>query len=864
MTRTRPWILAASLLLAAGQGKCQRTIDHRYATERQYTLLSFPFDWQKTILLGNGRLAYDFGPGPYHAAGTEIGFTVAGGTPEVRRQFFADPLVPAATTVLESGGMTITEETFCLLPRPAPAPGSFTSGRVTRVGHLAGAIAWSGSAGAPDGPFRNVAWGTNRPITYRVAVPRGSRKVVALGICESYKSGPGQRVLELRVEGSEPRNFDPRKGLEKNTPSVLIFNGMDANGDGALEIEACCAPESPDPNVILNAFWIFPGGTLLSADSVAAGRLDGKAEVIWECGTELVRLPAEPRDDALIASFDGTGEKPALTITTRRPVTYNEQSGVIDLGLGMRIRCSPKPAAGTPVDDGNTRRWIFPFRDGTRKAAIIVSHGIAPVQPRTDLAQEKMRAAEYWRNLRTIPHGVIHVPDTALQGLLDVNIRNLYQAADLVDGEPVFQPGPTVYRGLFFLDAIMIGEPLMFLGDTASVRRYLEGTFRYQQPDGRIRVASPYNAWLETPVFVYSLGWYSRWTENRGWMEKQWPRMVRAIRWINDIRESTKGDSAAANFGLFPAGFVDGGLAGSVADFSTAAFALAGLEEASATAQWLGHIKEAGSWRGMLDDLLECYLRAARKGLRHDRFGNLYLPVAIGDTTAALPQRGQYGFFMPLRYARYYAHPDPLIDSLIDGNLAMAEAVLQEGIMADAGWTRDAVWTWFGAMHAATLSWRGRHDRAITMLYDLANHAGRLGTWVEEQQVRAKGTYSTGDGANAEASAYFITAVRTLLAVERDSLIELLPGVPADWYRPGARTALTNAPTSAGRLTLEARVADDGGSLVVSASLTGTGPYPVRMFSLPTHAIRAAGFAPQGGASEQQVSPHTWTFFKSQ
>lgn len=871
MRRPAPGFLALIVASTLVAHAADLTIDHRYAPERQYTLLNFPFDWQKTILLGNGNLAYDFGPGPYHAAETEIGFTVTGAAQMVERQFFADPAAPVATSIIRFGGIRITEEAFCIVPPSVPAPASFISGRVTRNGHLAGTVAWSGAAGSPDGAFRNVAWGTNRPITYRVAVPPGSRKLVALGICESYKSGPGQRVLDLRVEGAPPRLFDPRKGVEKNTPSVLLFDGRDADADGAIDIEAHCAPESPDPNVLLNAFWIFPGGTTISADSIASGHVSPEAELFWECGTELSRVSSYRRHDVLTASFDGSGGTPALTFTTRRPVVYSERAGVIDMGVGMSVRCSPTPEAGTWVDDGSGRRWTFPFPPGTRKAEIIVASGTAPehLAHPPDLVREKSRALHYWRTLPSIPRTLIRVPDPALQSILDVNIRNLYQAADFADGYPVFQPGPTVYRGLFLLDVLMIGEPLMLLGDTVSMRRYLEGTFRYQQEDGRVRVASPYNSWIETPVFVDALCWYGRRTRDRDWMEAQWQRVVRGIGWIRAARESTMRDSTAPNFGLFPAGFVDGGLAGAVADFSTASFALASLEEAAGAARWLGHTDDERQWRLLFDELLQSYIRAARRSVRTDRFGNRFLPVAVGDTsTASPPQRGQYGFFMPLRYARYYAHPAPFLDSLIDGNLAMLDSSLQEGMVADAGWTKDAVWGWFGAMHATTLSWRGRHHRAAAMVYDVANHSGRLGTWVEEQQIRGKGTHSTGDGANAETSAYFITAVCNLLAVERDSVTELLPGVPADWYHAGARISLNGVRTAGGGMTLNALVAGDGSRLAITVSFQGIPHGDSRRVSLATQSLSEAGFvlpdgSPPGRNLTGSCAPGcTWRFVR--
>jgi hypothetical protein len=403
-----------------------------------------------------------------------------------------------------------------------------------------------------------------------------------------------------------------------------------------------------------------------------------------------------------------------------------------------------------------------------------------------------------------IPEGRILIPDSALQGILDVNIRTMYQAADVVDGFPVFQPGPTVYRGLFLYDLLLVGEPLMTLGDTASVRKFIEGTFHYQRQDGRLRVLTPANAFLETPIFIHAMGRYARLSDNRRWMERAWQRMANGVSWIRNVRRETMHDTAAAAYGLFPPGFVDGGLAGSVPDFSTATFALMALETATGTARWLGHRKEEKEWRSLFDELLEATIRSARRSLRHDRYGTLYLPVAVGDTsTSAPPQRGQYGFLGALRYAKYFSRV-PFLDSVAAGNLAMLDSTLSEGMIRDAGWTSGAVWSWLGLAHASALSVRGEGARAATMVYDVANHSGRLGTWVEEQQIRGKGTRSTGDGSDAETSACLVSALKDLLFIERGDTLDLLPGVPAPWFRAGAHIAIRDVPTEWGRLTLSA------------------------------------------------------------
>ena len=389
-------------------------IAHRDAPARQYTLLSFPFDWQKTIILANGNLGYDFGPGPYHAPGTEIGFS--GSPATVSDQFFPDPAVPVAVTAWNAGDTGLTTESFSIVPSSFDSPSSFRSGRVRRIGHLAGTIAWANPGPKVDPSFRNVAWGTNRPVIYRVRVPARSRKMVALGICESYKGSPRSRLLELRVEGAPYQICDPVRDGRRNVPYVFFFDARDVNGDGELEIEAHTAPDGTDPNVILNAFWIFPAGTPPDTAGVISGALKGKAELAWECGTEIERLAPYRRCDAVTAAARG-GRDIFLAITTSRPVSVDPATGTISLGEGMRVTCAPPPGPGTSSPAGNATRWLFPLPSGTRKASIVVTNGRADSRRRSPISPGKSRRqSRTGRNARRCPAAASPSPTRASSG----------------------------------------------------------------------------------------------------------------------------------------------------------------------------------------------------------------------------------------------------------------------------------------------------------------------------------------------------------------------------------------------------------------------------------------------------------------
>jgi hypothetical protein len=150
---------------------------------------------------------------------------------------------------------------------------------------------------------------------------------------------------------------------------------------------------------------------------------------------------------------------------------------------------------------------------GTTYAEIIVVHGSKnreSLRRVPDLRQQMQRAKNYWRKETPIPRNKIFVPDSGIQYLLETNARNLYQVREIVDGYLQFQPGPTVYRGLWSVDVMLSGIPVMMLGDTSSMRRFLENDIRYQLPNGQLHTMYPTLSLIETPVFVYTMYWFRR------------------------------------------------------------------------------------------------------------------------------------------------------------------------------------------------------------------------------------------------------------------------------------------------------------------------------------------------------------------
>jgi hypothetical protein len=790
-----------------------RKVDFGYSPATHLTAICFPADWQKTVVTERGSLGYDFGPGPYARPLTEIsmGAREIVFAPEVTS--IPDARVPIATVRLSGPGATAILEEFALDGRTMTDPSSsFLGGKIRRLGGLTGAAGWANPPDSCDPAFRNVAWGTNRPVLYRVRVPPGGARRIALGFCEPYKGVRGQRVLEIRVEGAPPMTIDALRDNEKNRPYVYFFDARDENNDGEIAIEVHASPNGVDPNVILNAFWVFPRRTGITEEEVIRGEGTRRAEVSWTCGLENELGSATSRIDGILAHFEGRRLTPVVLVRTGRTLTFDGATGT--LGSPGRPFVAARPPFTRARREGNT--WTLELPEGTTDPQVFVlsggnTRGDAARLP--DLKEARITAELFWKKEAGLPFGRITVPDSAIQYVLDASIRDLYQIAERVDGHFQFQPGPSVYRGLWMHDEAWDVSTMLALGDTASARMSIETALRYQQTDGRIFQSEPYPMLRETGLILFALCNYANVSGNRPWLKSHFPAVSAAVGWIRRTRALTLADSISPNYGLFPPGFTDGGIGGLAAEYGTTFWSLNALQAAARAASSLGIRDSARSWSMLAGGLMTSFRRASARDARRDSHGNLYLPMRVGDTSSTtLPQQANWGILD----GQGFGHLFPYADPVLNGTLAMLDANTTEGIHQDVGWLRKGVWPFFTAQEGIVHMYQRNYARAADILYAVANHASPLGTWLEEQLPKELGTRTSGDASDATAGSLFILLLKDMILTERADTLEVLGGVPSSWYMPGAHLRLDRVLTELGPFSLDLRISTDGEKCTLS------------------------------------------------
>ncbi len=424
-----------------------------------------------------------------------------------------------------------------------------------------------------------------------------------------------------------------------------------------------------------------------------------------------------------------------------------------------------------------------------------------PTAALAEARQARQLALEYWSKIN-LPYSRIEVPDAGVQALLDSSIRNIYQAREIKKGLPAFQVGPTCYRGLWVVDGSFLLEAVTFLGREVEARAGIQYLLSFQRPDGSFMIMD--NHWKETGIVLWAATRHARLTNDKEWLRRVWPQLERGFAFIRQMRADSAKDPNAPNAGLIPDGFSDGGLGEKAPEYTNIYWTLAGLKAFAEAAQWLGQSGVAE--RREYEDMLAAFRRAAARDTRTDAQGHRYVPIRMNAPATLAPQRAQWAFLHAVYPGQIFAANDPLAQ----GNMAMLEAVENEGLVFGTGWLESGLWNYFGSFYGHAWLWLGRGEKAVQSLYAFGNHASPLLCWREEQMPRGKGPQICGDMPHNWASAEFIRLTRHTVALERGQELHLAEALPAAWIKPGATLRLKDVVTEFGPLTFELKVARNG------------------------------------------------------
>ena len=524
------------------------------------------------------------------------------------------------------------------------------------------------------------------------------------------------------------------------------------------------------------------------------------------------------RNDLILVRVRNTGAAkrtlhPRLQVDTTLPISFEPQAQRAQVN-GHDLVTSSLRMTGLAEERGP--RHMIQLEDlvlGPGKSAaffvLYSAGGPLVIQPKTlqqALACRK-HAVVYWEKA-PLPYGHVQVPDAGVQALVDSSIRNIWQAREIKKGLPAFQVGPTCYRGLWIVDGAFLLESAEMLGAGKEARNGVAYELTYQQPDGSIHVMDNYSK--ENGIVLWTCVRHAQLTQDKAWLEAQWPKLERIAQHIRALRQQTLTNASPNDDGLVPAGFPDGGIGGVLDEYTNPYWNLVGLHAFIQAARWLGKNDSAAAWQAEYDDFMAAFRRAARRDMKTDSLHHSYLPIRMDGQD--LPQRGQWGFCHAVYPGQIFAKDDPLVA----GNMAMLEATEREGMVYGTGWDATGIWNYFASFYGHAWLWEGNGRKAAQVLAAFGNHAAPTLVWREEQSLKGTPFKKVGDMPHNWASAEFIRLTIHLLALDRGDELHLLEGLPREWTGPGMVTSLKGVATPFGPLDMTLRADKNGKNAKVS------------------------------------------------
>ncbi len=782
-------------------------VDFRYRPFNWETVISEPADWLKTTVNQRAALTYDYGPGPYATAGTQVYLEMVEGTFTVGNVNWSRRVHGMAEYDLYTPGGQLVSASLYRWPNP-DAKSTNPEGFRRREGEFSQVLGWVKQPADVDPAFTSVAWNPNRAIVYEVKVTPGNRKRIALGWADGRYNMPMHRVMDAIVEGAPTLEIAPVRDSGQGKPHVKFFDARDADNDGWIRITVAPSASGVDPNPLLNGIWVFPQGLQVTEAEVIDGRARTRAEKVIDAGNDLHgHMPG--RTDLLVgASTEYQNLK--VVVRTNRRLEWNDRDKQLTLNGKPWLTTVPAATGMRAIEGGY--EVALPL---SNRVLVAVMHGNHPRIPNSiaDADQAAEELAGVWEAQRERFPFPIRVPDLDIQDVLEANWDNLHRMKDTVETWQEYHIGPSVYRGLWVVDATMLMQGAIVNGDTSGTRHMVEAVGRHQKANGHVEVMVPNVMYRETASYIQQMVMYAEYSGDDQWLLNRWDRVRLGLNYLRELRETTLGDPDAVYYGLFPPGFTDGGLAGVNPEYSSVYYTLGALHSALRTVRRLDIDEpELDTWRKFYVDLRTAFNKAAQRDMRKDKFGNWFLPMRIGETDPDVrPTTAQWAMLEAINYAEYFSKGD----SLAEGTMAVLTQHTDQGLAVGTGWLADALWPWFSMIQGAAHVHMEQPEAVIGLLYDIANHATPLGTWVEEQQPRAVGQRTGGDHSNASGSALYLTMMRRMLVNERSGTLELLPAVPETWLGAGQKISVDRTLTHWGALKLETEVSDDGQTLTV-------------------------------------------------
>ena len=436
-----------------------------------------------------------------------------------------------------------------------------------------------------------------------------------------------------------------------------------------------------------------------------------------------------------------------------------------------------------------------PFHRRDDLPAIAAGAGGALAQVRA----ERERVAERWRTV--LGRVELDLPPDA--DALVETLKSTLAYIEINRDGPAIQPGSRAYERSWIRDGALTSTALLQMGFISQVRDFLEWFSAYQDPDGRIpccvdrRGADPVVEHDSSGGLIHAVMEYYRFTRDVGFLSDMWPRVVRAVEYIDALRSQRmtveyEAEDKRGYYGILPESISHEGYSSHpVHSYWDDFLALRGLRDAAEMAGVVGDERRAREFASQYED----FRARIRASIEH---------TMEAHDIDFVPGSVELGDFDPTSTAI----------AVITGEApgAVPEEALHE--------TFEQYWKYFRQRRAGEMDWRGYtayelrnvqalirlgyRGRAVEALRWLVADQ-RPGAWRQWPEISWRDRTAPGfigDLPHTWVASAFVSSLRTMLAYERDTdhALVLAAGVPREWLDREQGIGVKRLPTHYGVL----------------------------------------------------------------
>jgi hypothetical protein len=320
------------------------------------------------------------------------------------------------------------------------------------------------------------------------------------------------------------------------------------------------------------------GGTALIREIAAEDRtvrVNGEPKVV--CLTPPSEFGAATFDEGdIVVDYLRRGQLPPRAVAAD---DFAAASGALAFPLALA------PGSEEEVD------VLVPLHPG---AAMPADAGVAWVEEEFDRVRREWEARS-GRVTIELPESVSHVIESLRAQLAYILVNR---------AGPAIQPGARSYARSWIRDGALTSSALLRLGHHEAVRSFIEWYAPHQYASGKVpcvvdaRGADPVPEHDSSGEFIFLIAEYYRYTGDRAFVERIWPRVLGAVAYLDSLRQERRtdefrGPEKAAFFGILPPSIShEGYSARPMHSYWDDSFALRGFKDAAFLAGELGREEE--------------------------------------------------------------------------------------------------------------------------------------------------------------------------------------------------------------------------------------------------------------------------------